>query len=332
VKVFITGGTGFIGGHAAEALLARGHEVFALAREGSDTELLESAGATIRRGDVTDPESLKAAAAGADIVVHCAAVVGNYGSWKHYEAVGVKGTANVLNAAEANGIKRFVHLGSIAVYGMRPAGRTYTESTPFDYQPERWNNYVREKVLSEQLLWEAHGYGRVAVTSLRPSIVMGPRDRNFLPRAISLAKSPMAALVGSGTNYVPFVVIDDVTEAVLRVVETEETAGRAYNLSGRERISQREIWNLVTDALGRKPVKRKFSFGLSMWSAAMMEGMWKLTGRKREPPVTRIAVALIGQQYQIDCTRAAEEIGWKGDSSYTDALARSMEWHNAHAK
>jgi 2-alkyl-3-oxoalkanoate reductase len=330
MKVFLTGGTGFIGSHVANVLHSRGHEIVALARPTSDTAHLESLGATIARGDVTDPASLEAAAAGCDIVIHAAAVVGPVGKWEHFEAVGVQGTANVIRAAQSAGIRRFIHVGSIAVYGSRPGGRTYSESTPFDYTPEGWNHYVREKVRSEQALWEAHGYQRIAATSMRPSIVIGPGDRNFLPRAIDVVNFRFARITGSGNNYIAFVVVEEVADAIVRAAEREETAGQAYNLSGTPRITQRQLFNTMTDLLGKPPITGTMSFNMAMRSAGLLEGWWRLARRPGEPPVTRFGVALVGQQFQVDTTRAREQLGWEGNASYEDALRRSLEWHRAN--
>ena len=326
MRVFQTGGTGFIGGHVADALREHGHEVVALARQGSDTSHLARIGAVVVEGDITDAAAVEAGMQGTDAVVHCAAVVGPVGSWQHFETVGVGGTERVVKAAERTGTRRVIHLGSTAVYGTDPRGRTFSESTPFEYKPEGWNHYVREKVLSERVLWEAHGFERIVATSIRPAIVLGPGDRHFLPRIRAAATSRFGGLVGAGTNYLAFAVVEEVAEAVVRALENDETAGKSYNLAGTRRVTQREMYNMVTDALGLPRVQRQRSFGRAMRSAGMLELAWKLAMRPGEPPVTRFGVALIGQQYQVDSSKAAADLGWKGVSDFEDAIQRAVEW------
>lgn len=324
-RAFLTGGTGFLGGHVARVLRERGHDVLALVRPTSDATQLQELGVTLRFGDITDQASIAAAAEGADIFIHGVARVGGFGPWDEFESVGVTGTANAIAAAEQVGARRFVHLGSIAVYGTNPAGRTYTESTPLEHKPEGWNHYVREKVEAEQILWEAHGYDRIAATSVRPSIVVGPGDRYFPERAIAAVNFRFASIVGSGNNYVPFVRVEDVAEAVVNAAEREETAGKAYNLSSRHRITQVEIMSIVTAALGRPPVRRKVSLPNAMRAATILEAWWRLARRPAEPPTSRFMVSLLGHQYQVDSTRAERDLDWTGDGDIAEGIRASLE-------
>lgn len=329
MKALVTGATGFIGGHIAEQLVHEGHEVRALVRPTSDTSFLRTLEVQLVTGDVTRPETLDDACRGVDTVFHTAAVVGNYGPWSHFREVGVHGTRNTIDAAARNDVARFVHLGSIAVYGTRAVGTPATEDTPFDERPERWNHYVREKVLSEKLLWKAHREGRIQATSLRPSVVLGPRDRNALGRTLFMIKSPIGAIVGSGENRFPAVVVEDVASVALRAATSEVAIGRAYNVSGRDPITENEYLRLVADAAGVRPLKRRMPMPVVMSTAMLLENAYRLARRKEEPFITRIAVAIAGGDYVIDCSRAAAELGWEGTSDYADAIRRSVEWYRA---
>ncbi|MBY0460930.1 MAG: NAD-dependent epimerase/dehydratase family protein, partial [Gemmataceae bacterium] len=96
--ILVTGATGFVGSHVAEALVRRGDTVRTLARDGSDTKFLDGLGVTTVRGDLTDAEALKRAVAGCDVVVNCAAKVGDWGHVDGYRAVNVEGLRNLLDA------------------------------------------------------------------------------------------------------------------------------------------------------------------------------------------------------------------------------------------
>ncbi len=327
MKTLVTGATGFIGGHLVDVLQAAGHDVTALVRPTSDTTHLKQAEARLATGDVTDPASLQEACKGMDWVFHTAAVVGNYGTWSHYRDVGVRGTKNVIDAAATAEVKRFIHLGSIAVYGTRPRGKPFTEDTPFDEKPERWNHYVREKVLSEKLLWKAHDEGRIRATSIRPSVVVGPRDRNAIPRTIAILKSPLGSLAGNGENRLPTVVIEELAEAIARAASADVAIGRAYNLSGKDPITQREFMRLFAEAAGLKPKTRGMPVPVAMSSAAILENAYRLLRRADEPFITRLVVAIAGRDYDINCDRAAADLGWAGTGDYADAIRRSVEWY-----
>jgi nucleoside-diphosphate-sugar epimerase len=337
VKALVTGATGFIGGHVVDALLARGHTARALVRPKSDVRRLVDCGVELAQGDVGDRDSVERACRGVDWVFHAAALVGSYGDWSDYERVGVRGTLHVLHGAAKAGAARFVHLGSIAVYGTRQPSRPIAEETPLDEAPEPWNHYVREKVESEKLVWAAHEAGRVRATSLRPSIVLGPRDRNALPRFLAALEVPfgrfVGGLIGRGKNRVPCVVVEDLAELSVLAADNEAAVGRAYNASSEELITQREFLQACADAAGARlrvqiPVPRPLVWA----SASALETAWKLAGRKQEPVLSRFGVALTGIDVVIDAGRARRELGWSGGRSLLDAIRRSVAWHVEHAR
>src|SRR5262245_20259218 len=114
----VTGGTGFVGSHDAETAASRG-KVRALARPGSDIQHLESVGAEVIPGDLTDPAALAKAADGADCVIHCAAKVGDWGPVEEYRRVNAEGLRALLDAVRGKPLTRFVHVSSLGVYEAR---------------------------------------------------------------------------------------------------------------------------------------------------------------------------------------------------------------------
>src|SRR5437764_13309100 len=115
----ITGATGFAGGHLAEACTSRGLTVRTIARPDSEAHLLEALGVRVYRGDITDPAIVGEAVAGADVVVHCAAKVGDWGRVDDYRAVNVEGLRRLLEACKGQPLRRFVHMSSVGAYAAR---------------------------------------------------------------------------------------------------------------------------------------------------------------------------------------------------------------------
>ena len=113
----LTGATGLLGSHIAEQLVERGDKVRALVRPTSDTTFLRGLGAELVEGDLSDSASLRRAVAGADVVYHCAAKVGDWGAWRSFQSLVVDATANVLEACRQEGVGRVLHVSSITVYG-----------------------------------------------------------------------------------------------------------------------------------------------------------------------------------------------------------------------
>ena len=142
MRIFVTGANGFIGSHFMDHAAASGHYVIGLQRGPS---AVKRAGVETRTGDVRDPDSFAAAMAGADCVCHFAAAFREAGEDEdHFHRVNVEGTAKLMAAAHAQGVKRFVLCSTAGIYGSRVEG-VIDESRA----PQPWNAYERSKVAAE---------------------------------------------------------------------------------------------------------------------------------------------------------------------------------------
>ncbi len=320
MRVLVSGATGFVGSHVVDHLIAAGHEVRALARPSSDTRYLETTAAAIVRGDLADAASLQAAAVGCEAVVHTAAVVGEWGAWELFYRVGVQGTRNLLDAVVAAGARRFVQLSSIAVYGSRLHGRTLHEFDRYDNRPEPWNHYVREKVQSERLAFQYQVRGQLEIVAVRPSVIWGSRDRTAFSRTRDLLRGPMAAVIGRGLNRVPSVSVHDVADLCVRALTVPGAAGRAYNISSDEPITQTALMGVFAKCTGAPIPSRHVPFGAAMSMATVLETAVHLLRRKNPPAVTRFNLLIAAADTLVDTTLAREELGWRQLQSVPDAI------------
>src|SRR3989442_9362941 len=119
MRYLVTGATGFVGGHVAQAFVNRGWQVVTMARPTSDTAALERIGVVIVRGDLRDAAAVRRALEEVEAVVHCAAKVGNWGPVDDYRAVNVEGLRVLLDACKGQALSRFVHMSSLGVYAAR---------------------------------------------------------------------------------------------------------------------------------------------------------------------------------------------------------------------
>ena len=323
-QYLVTGASGFIGGHVCEALLRAGARVRAMVRASSDTRHLEGLGVELCVAELGDLGSLERACAGAEVVVHTAAAVGSFGAWEHFHETGVLGTERLLAAAAARGVQRFVHVSSIAAYGLKDHGGRVDEDAPFDAAPQRWNHYVREKVMSEERVWAAHAAGKIAATVVRPSVVIGARDRNAVPRMADLLRLPIAGLPGRPTHRFPVVTIEDCVDAIVRAAGSEIAVGRAYNVSGARSIALAEIYGLIARHAGLPAPRLYVPTAVALPLTGALEAVWKWLGKPGEPIATRIAIVVSGYDYEIDCSRAARELGWYADGSYEAAIVAAL--------
>lgn len=320
MQVLVSGATGFLGSHVVERLLSDGHDVRALARPSSDIRFLQTTGAVIVRGDVTDVDSLRPAAEGCDAVVHTAAVLGEWQPWDVFFRVGVRGTRNMLDAAVAAGARRFVHVSSIAVYGSRLHGRVLHEYDPYDHNPEPWNHYVREKVQSERLAFQYQERGAIDVTAIRPSVIWGPRDRAAFPRTRELLRGPLAAMVGRGRNRIPSVSASDVADVCLRAATSPAAPGRAYNISSDETYTQQDLIRLLAGVIGIEIPRFHVPFGVAMAAATLLESMARLLRQSNPPALTRFNLLISASDILVDSSLAREQLGWSQLQSVRDAI------------
>ncbi len=178
MKALVTGATGFVGAHVVRALIDEGHSARALHRSSSKLDALAGLSYERALGDVTDLDSLRAAAEGCDWVFHVAAVA-DY--WRADRArlmdVNVEGTRRVLQAARETGVKRVVFTSSAAAVGFRD-DRPASEADAFNLQPDRFP-YGYSKALAEAVVGEAVQAGQEVVI-VNPVVVMGPGDLNVI--------------------------------------------------------------------------------------------------------------------------------------------------------
>jgi nucleoside-diphosphate-sugar epimerase len=177
----VTGATGLLGSHVCEQLIASGERVRALVRPTSDTTLLRTLGVELAVGDLHDRTSIERAVAGADVVYHCAARVGDWGTWSQFQKEVVTSTRNVADACRAAAVGRVLHVSSVAVYGHpRPRAGVVTEDEPLGQRAGPWEHYCRAKIMAEEVARQTVPH----VTIVRPSWIFGPRDRHSLPRLL----------------------------------------------------------------------------------------------------------------------------------------------------
>ena len=195
MRYLITGATGFVGSHLAETCAARGNSVLTLARPQSDTALLEKCGVAVQRGDLADTVAVRQALDSADVVVHCAAKVGDWGPVEDYRSVNVEGLRNLLEACKGRPLQRFVHLSTLGVY---PAKNHYGTDEKAALPASHMDGYTQTKAEAEKLALEYYEKHQVPVVVLRPGFVYGPRDRIVLPQLIDNLKARRLRFLGFG--------------------------------------------------------------------------------------------------------------------------------------
>jgi 2-alkyl-3-oxoalkanoate reductase len=325
----ITGATGFVGSHLAEACAARGVPVRALARAGSDTSLLERHHATLVRGDLTDPAAVRAAVRGVDVVLHCAAKVGDWGPVEDYRAVNVEALRGLLEACRGQPLKRFVHFSSLGVYAARHHYGT-DESEPLP--AHHVDGYTQTKVESEELALRYHREHGVPVVVLRPGFIYGPRDRTVLPKLMDNLRRRKVNYIGGGKRALNTIYVGNLVEAAFLAVEKPGAVGQVYNLTDGEAVSKRRFIEAIADGVG---LPRPNPVSVPLWLARVLA--WWQEGRARRrrspksPRLTQGRLKFLGLNLDFSIDKARRELGYRPRYSFDEGMKETVASYRQNA-
>ena len=245
MRALLTGATGFVGSHLAERLRTGGADITALVRSPAKAAQLTRLGARLVRGDLADRAALAEAARDQDIVFHVAGAVSARDE-QAFMVANRDGTAAVVEAAEAAGVQRFVHVSSMAAGGPSKPG----QPRHGDEAPNPVTGYGRSKLAGEVAVRES----QLRWTIIRPPMVYGPGDHEVL-RLFRSARNlaGVTPVFGPGTQELSAVYGPDLADALFAAATTDATIGRVYYACHPEVFTQAEFSSEVARAVGKSP-------------------------------------------------------------------------------
>lgn len=310
-RAFVTGGSGFIGGKLIPALRSKGIEVMALARSDGSIKTVEALGATGVRGDLDATAAIEAGCSGCDTVFHAAAHAKQFDPVDIHMRITTKGTQNVLAAARAAGVKRFVHISTEAVLADgKPIVRA-DEQRPLP--AKALGAYPLTKGLAEQAVIAANVAGTFETVVVRPRFVWGKGDTNLLPEFIDAVKAGTYGWIGGGRYLTSTVHVDNVIEGLLLAAD-KGTPGSIYFLTDGAPIEFRDFVTKMLATQGVDPGSRN----IPRWLARTVV---TLTSWMKKPPLTKTAFALMAHEVTVDDGKARRELGYKGAKTLDAGLA-----------
>lgn len=326
-RALVTGATGLLGSHLVERLSDRGDRVRALVRSSSDTRFLDERGVEVHRGDLTDAAACERALDGVEVVYHCAAKVGDWGSWREFQVGCIDATRTLAEAALRARISRFVHVSSTSAYG-HPTDREapIDENHPLGENIWLLDYYTRSKVDCERLLWGMADAGGLPLTVIRPSWLFGERDRTTIPRLIQEFRWKRISLVGKGDNPLSAVYAGVVADAAILAADDPGSAGEAYNVTSHEPITQRAFLDMLADALDVPRVTWRYPFWLAFYGGLSLELRERALRSKKPPRVTRYGAWLLGRYLSYSTEKARRKLGWAPALSYQESIERTVQW------
>lgn len=317
----VTGGTGFLGSHLVESLLARGEPVRALVRPGSNTVLLEQLGVELVTGSLDHRDTLNAATVGVNRVYHCAALAADWGPWAAFETANVRGVRNLLDASLAAGIEKFIHISTTDVYGHPD----YPVDEQAPYRLRGWP-YGDTKIRGEQLVWDYHRQHDLPVTVIRPVNIYGPRSMTFVGEIVELLQKGKMVHIGVADKPAGLAYVGNVVDLILLAADANNSVGQAYNASDGSTVSWRTYVNLLADISSvpepRIAIPRRLGYGLG-W--AMEKGYGLLNIRLR-PLLTRMAVELFATNQGFPIDKASRELDYEPRVEFSAGMEKVETW------
>lgn len=322
MKNLVTGATGFIGSHIAERLVKEGEEVTALVRKTSKTDFLKSIGVKFVYGDINDPDSVKKAMQGIDIVYHSAALADEWISPQEAYRVNVEGTRNVLDAAKDAKVKRLVFISSLAVLGMRdhhgtPADAPYHKSG---------DSYIDTKIDSEQLAMEYYRKYGLPVTVVRPGFVFGPRDNKLIPRLSERLAKGQFMFVGSGKNKINTVYIENLTDAIILAARSEKAIGQKYNVTNDSGMTLENLVSKIVDIWKFNPPHKHIPKAMAYLACNVLTAWARLTGAKEPPYITKTRIKFLSLNLDFDISKTKKDLGYVPRISIEEGLKKTKGW------
>jgi NADH dehydrogenase len=270
MKIFISGGTGFVGGHLCRELLNRGHELRLLTHQCKQaTDGIEHI-----EGDVTKPETFEESVRGCDAVINLVGIIREFpGRNVTFRKLHIQATDNMLVAARKAGVRRYLQMSALG---------TRADAVS-DYHKTKW--LAEELVRNSGLEW----------TIFRPSLIFGPKDAFINMLAAQLKLTPIMPVIGSGSYRLQPIHADDVARCFALALEKPETAGQAYELCGSDRMSYEELLDAVAAALGRpRPFKPHAPLGLMKLIIPVMQNIPQF-------PITMDQLQMLLEESVCDC-------------------------------
>ena len=315
--VFLTGGSGLIGGALATHLAERGDEVVALARSDAAERKLASGGARVVRGDVLDEDAMATGMAGCAVVYHVAGIntmcPTDPSQLFH---VNVRGAEAAVRAAARAGVPRVVLTSSAASLG-EVSGTVGSEASP--HRGSYLSYYERSKHEGEQAAFEAARRAGVELVAVNPSSVQGPGRASGTGRIlIAYLNGRLPAFLDTQISLVD---IADCVEGHLLGAE-RGVPGERYVLSGAT-LSSREALELAAEVSGVRRDVRFLPRGMAAAAAALVEAAFRVRGR--QPPVCREMVRTLAHGHRYDGSRAQRELGLRY-TPVAETFRRTVEW------
>ncbi len=326
MRIFLTGGSGFIGSRLVPLAIAAGHAVTVVTpintpAERARCDALGKAGIKLVIAPLEDAAVIARELQGNDVVIHLAAAQHEAEQPESYfHRINVEGTRNLLDLAAKAGVRRFVHGSTIGVYGSAASG-SLDEQSPL--APD--NPYGRTKAAAEQVLRELQSSMEWAI--VRISETYGPGDMRLLKlfRGVRKGRFP---ILGNGENLHQLIYVDDLCRGLLAACTVPAANRETVVLAGAEKITTNEMVSAVSEAVASGKRAMRAPLWPFLLAAMVFESTFSPLGLK--PPLHRRRLDFFRKSFSFSNEKAERVLGFRPQVSFREGARRTAEWYQAN--
>jgi nucleoside-diphosphate-sugar epimerase len=301
----------FVGLRATEMAVERGLKVRGLEHAPEKVEAVEALGIPVVVGSVTEQEVVEEVCQGVDIVFHTESVIDPGGALEHFRQVNVDGAVNIAKAAQKAGVKTFIHLSSVMVYGFKFPDQI-TEEGPFRGEK---NPYCQTKIEAEQELLKLNDPPNFGVIIIRPGDVYGPGAFTWIINPLQLMQQKQFALVNGKRGIINHVYVDNLIDGIFLAAE-KESYGEAFNITDGCKTTWQQFYSQLAEIAGEpQPISMP---ALAMKTAA------KTLGKQRG--IFPEAVDFLARSNTYSIKKANRVLGYQPRIDLKEGMAKTAAW------
>jgi len=315
-KIFITGGSGFLGQRIIERLKKEQFEIIGLARSESSKNKLVSLGITPVSGDLVNVEEWEGSLKNIDVIIHCAAPVEFWGPWEKFHKGIVDATRKLYEAAEKYNVKKFIFISSESVLQDKKDLIDIDENEPYPDEPNSY--YGKAKMLTEKFLLAQRSNMESII--LRPPFIWG-EGVTALETIVDKIKSKDFMWINNGKSWFEMVHVDNVAEAVYLSIDKGKDK-EVYFVTDDNPQPVKTFLTKLIKTQGVNPPDKSIPKWLAIALAGIMEFVWNLLRIKGEPMITRFGVSFVAMGRKYNISKIKSELGYKPIVNEIDGLKR----------
>lgn len=306
MKVLLTGSAGYIGKNLLNTLIKSDYNVTALIHKKKPD--ITHSNARYMKGDISDYSFISSLPKDVDIVIHCAAIVRDFGPKSHFMKVNYEATKSLADFYQNTKLKQFIFFSHIP----------YEKNTFTNY-------YTKTKELSEKALLDKYHKTQFPVTILRPGNVFGPGATVWVNRIIKSIQNNRIALINGGHGTFFHTYIDNLLDAVYLTLDNSETFGKAINITdGDNNVTWKQYFHDLSTIINENPPQKNLSKNVALIIGYFMMVRYNIT--KKEPWVTPTAVHSMTSHKKVSIKQAKNLLHYHPKIDYDEALAIIQTW------